>query len=85
MRQVALYTRVSTDRQTTENQEMELRAIAARAGWHVVQVYREEGISGAKGRDERPAFDALCKTPPAASSTWSWPGQSTDWDARCRT
>jgi DNA invertase Pin-like site-specific DNA recombinase len=60
MRQVALYTRVSTDRQTTENQEMELRAIAARAGWHVVQVYRDEGISGAKGRDERPAFDALC-------------------------
>ena len=24
-------------------------------------VYRDEGISGAKGRDERPAFDALCK------------------------
>jgi DNA invertase Pin-like site-specific DNA recombinase len=59
--QVALYTRVSTDRQTTENQERELRAIAARAGWHVVEVYRDEGISGAKGRDERPAFDALCK------------------------
>jgi DNA invertase Pin-like site-specific DNA recombinase len=37
---------------------MELRAIAGRAGWHVVQVYRDEGISGAKGRDERPAFDA---------------------------
>jgi DNA invertase Pin-like site-specific DNA recombinase len=50
MRQVALYTRVSTDRQTTENQERELRAIAARAGWHVVQVYRDEGISGAKGK-----------------------------------
>jgi DNA invertase Pin-like site-specific DNA recombinase len=61
MRQVALYTRVSTDRQTTENQERELRAIAVRAGWHVVKVYRDEGISGAKGRDERPAFDALCK------------------------
>jgi DNA invertase Pin-like site-specific DNA recombinase len=61
MRQVALYTRVSTDRQTTENQEIELRAIAARAGWNVVKVYQDEGISGAKGRDERPAFDALCK------------------------
>jgi DNA invertase Pin-like site-specific DNA recombinase len=61
MRQVALYTRVSTDRQTTENQERELRTIAARAGWNVVKVYRDEGISGAKGRDERPAFDALCK------------------------
>src|SRR5580692_10403019 len=61
MRQVALYTRVSTDRQTTENQERELRTIAVRAGWNVVKVYRDEGISGAKGRDERPAFDALCK------------------------
>ena|SRR5271170_1505242 len=61
MRQVALYTRVSTDRQTTENQERELRAIAARAGWNVVKVYCDEGISGAKGRDERPAFDTLCK------------------------
>jgi hypothetical protein len=61
MRQVALYTRVSTDRQTTQNQEMELRAIAKRAGWEVVKVYCDEGISGAKGREERPAFDALCK------------------------
>ena len=61
MRQVALYTRVSTDRQTTENQERELRTIASRAGWDVVKVYRDEGMSGAKGRDERPAFDALCK------------------------
>jgi DNA invertase Pin-like site-specific DNA recombinase len=49
MRQVALYTRVSTDRQTTENQERELRTIAARAGWNIVNVYRYEGISGAKG------------------------------------
>jgi DNA invertase Pin-like site-specific DNA recombinase len=39
----------------------ELRAIAGRAGWNVVKVYRDEGISGAKGRDQRPAFDALCK------------------------
>jgi DNA invertase Pin-like site-specific DNA recombinase len=57
----ALYTRVSTGRQTTENQKRELRTIAARAGWTVVKVYQDEGISGAKGRDERPAFDALCK------------------------
>ena len=61
MRQVAIYTRVSTDHQTTENQERELRAIATRMDWEIVNVYRDEGISGAKGRDERPAFDALCK------------------------
>ena len=58
---VAIYSRVSTDRQTTENQERELRAVAERMGWRIVQVYCDEGISGAKGRKDRPAFDALCK------------------------
>jgi DNA invertase Pin-like site-specific DNA recombinase len=60
-RRVALYTRVSTDHQTTANQELELRAIADRMGCEIVNVYRDEGISGAKGRELRPAFDALCK------------------------
>jgi DNA invertase Pin-like site-specific DNA recombinase len=58
---VAIYTRVSTDHQTTENQERELRAIADRMGWTVVEVYKDQGVSGAKGRNGRPAFDALCK------------------------
>jgi DNA invertase Pin-like site-specific DNA recombinase len=57
----AIYSRVSTDSQTTENQERELQAIAERAGWIVVNVYRDQGISGAKSRKDRPAFDALCK------------------------
>ena len=35
--------------------------MAERAGWEVVEVYRDHGISGAKGRDKRPAFDALCR------------------------
>ena len=61
MRRVALYTRVSTDRQTTQNQERELREVAERSGWNIVHVYCDEGISGAKGRDKRPAFDRLCK------------------------
>ena len=61
MRRVAIYARVSTDQQTTANQERELREIADRAGWEVVRVYRDEGISGGKGRDLRPAFDELCK------------------------
>ena len=55
----ALYVRVSTDGQTCENQERELRASAARMGHEVVAVYRDDGISGAKGRDRRPGFDAL--------------------------
>jgi DNA invertase Pin-like site-specific DNA recombinase len=60
-RAVAIYTRVSTDRQTTENQERELRDIARRMRWTIVEVYRDEGISGAKSRADRPAFDALSK------------------------
>jgi DNA invertase Pin-like site-specific DNA recombinase len=47
--------------QTTENQERELQAIAERIGWTVVKVYRDQGVSGAKSRQDRPAFDALCK------------------------
>ena len=37
------------------------KAGAERAGHTVVKVYEDQGISGAKGRDKRPAFDALLK------------------------
>jgi DNA invertase Pin-like site-specific DNA recombinase len=60
-RKVAVYVRVSTHDQTTENQRRELAEVAERAGWEVVAVYSDEGISGAKGRDKRPGFDALMK------------------------
>ena len=58
---VALYARVSTDGQTTENQLQELRKVADRNGWQVIQEFVDHGISGAKGRDQRPAFDEMCK------------------------
>lgn len=58
---VAIYTRVSTDAQNCENQERELRAVAARAGWNVVEVFSDHGFSGAKSRKERPALDKLLK------------------------
>ena len=58
---IAIYSRVSTDSQTTENQERELREIATRMGWSIMKVYRDEGVSGAKSRAERPAFNALWK------------------------
>ena len=61
MKRVAIYLRVSTTQQTTANQERELREIAERAGWQIVKVYKDHGISGSKGRDGRPAFDALCQ------------------------
>src|SRR5215471_17140833 len=53
--------RVSTIDQTTANQERELREIAGRVGYEVARVYKDHGISGAKGRDKRPQFDALCR------------------------
>jgi hypothetical protein len=37
------------------------REIAGRSGLEVVKVYKDHGISGAKGRDKRPGFDALCR------------------------
>src|SRR5262245_8733155 len=61
MKRAVLYLRVSTVEQTTANQERELRQVAARMGCKVAKVYRDHGISGAKGRDKRPAFDAMCK------------------------
>src|SRR5215475_5215704 len=61
MRRAVIYLRVSTLDQTTANQERELREIADRMGCEIVKVYRDHGISGAKGRDKRPGFDALCR------------------------
>jgi DNA invertase Pin-like site-specific DNA recombinase len=58
----ALYLRVSTsDGQTTENQRMALARVAAHRGWEIVQTYEDAGISGAKGRDQRPAFNQMLK------------------------
>src|SRR5215218_9679933 len=61
MKRAVLYLRVSTVDQTTANQERELRDIAGRSGLDIVKVYKDHGISGAKGRDKRPGFDALCR------------------------
>ena len=58
---VALYARVSTDKQSTENQLIELRAAATHMGWEVVGEFVDRGISGAKGRAERPRLDAMLK------------------------
>ena len=60
-RSAALYARVSTDGQSTENQLRELRQVAKRMGWEIVAEFVDHGVSGAKGRDKRPQFDALCK------------------------
>lgn len=61
-KRVAFYVRVSTsDGQTTENQLRQLHEVADRSGWIVTAVFRDDGISGAKGRDRRPGLDAMLK------------------------
>ena len=60
-KRAALYVRVSTDAQTVENQIRELQQVADRRGWDVVDVYRDAGISGAKGRNRRPGLDSMLK------------------------
>ena len=61
MKRCGIYLRVSTDSQTTENQRRILLEVAERSGWEVVGIYEDHGISGSKGRDRRPGFDALLK------------------------
>jgi len=58
---VAIYSRVSTSHQTTENQRLELERVAALRGWEIVASFADDGISGSKGRLERPALDSLLK------------------------
>jgi DNA invertase Pin-like site-specific DNA recombinase len=44
-----------------ENQHQVLQGVAERRGWEVVAVYTDAGISGAKGRAERPGLDDMLK------------------------
>jgi len=60
-KRAALYVRVSTDVQTTENQQLDLTAVANRAGWEIIEIYADQGISGSKSRKHRPAFDRLLR------------------------
>ena len=59
--QVALYARVSTERQekeaTIDSQIAELRTKAAREGWDVVEMYQDNGYTGSTLA--RPALDRL--------------------------
>lgn len=59
---VVLYLRVSDKSQNPENQRNELMEVARRNGWTVINEYCDHGISGAKGRDKRPAFDEMIKS-----------------------
>ena len=58
---VALYLRVSTANQTTDNQRHELERVATLRGWTIVEVYADQGVSGSKGRSDRPDLDRMLK------------------------
>ncbi len=60
-KRVAIYLRVSSGEQTTDNQRLELEAWAARCGYTVTQVYEDHAVSGAKTSNQRPALSALLK------------------------
>jgi len=75
LKRVAIYLRVSTSKQETSNQRLELETVAERSGWQVARVFEDAGISGAKGRDKRPGLDAMMKAVNAKEfdmvATWS--------------
>lgn len=58
-KRAALYLRVSTIEQTTENQRLELTRVAGRSSWSIAAIYEDKGVSGAKGRGERPEFNRM--------------------------
>jgi len=55
----AVYLRVSTSEQTTLNQELELKSYCKREGFDIFEIYKDEGVSGAK--TSRPALDKMLK------------------------
>ena len=60
-KRAALYVRVSTDRQTTANQTAALAKVAKARGWQIVATFNDAGVSGAKGRKDRPGLDSMLK------------------------
>ena len=60
MRRAAIFTRVSTDNQTSQNQLQRLSEVAQLSGWNIVEVY-DETVSGAATRDRRSVYDRMLK------------------------
>lgn len=57
----ALYLRVSTNEQTTENQRIALEKVAEAKGYEVVKIYEDKGYSGKLKTDQRPALNQMKK------------------------
>jgi len=60
--QVAIYCRVSTDDQSCERQERDLKAFAERAGHQVVGVFMEKASGARNDRQERKRVMALAQS-----------------------
>ena len=60
MKRAVIYARVSTDKQTTENQIRQLTQVCKDKGWLLGRIYQDVA-SGSKGRDARPELDAMLK------------------------
>jgi len=56
VKRVAIYLRVSTEKQELENQERQLIPFSERSGWQVTQIYRDV-MSGKE--EKRPAFTQM--------------------------
>jgi len=92
--QAVIYARVSISSQMVENQIAELREAPMRNGWHVALELSECGISGSKGRDQRPAFNDLIHRATRREfdivMVWAlsaWDARSSScygWDGRCQ-
>jgi hypothetical protein len=60
MKRVAIYLRVSTSKQDTDNQRRELEAVAERSGWKVVQVYEDAGKAFSRSAEHSASAPAWC-------------------------
>ncbi len=58
---VGIYSRVSTDKQDSENQLVQLREFATRQGWQLTTEYIDQGQSGSKSGNSRPEFAQMMK------------------------
>ena len=86
-RPCALYARYSSAQQNSRSCDDQLatsREYAIAQGWRVVAEYRDDAISGAKGREDRPGWDALLSWLEAGNLTggvvltWDWDRWSRD-------
>jgi len=58
-KRVALYLRVSTGEQSTDSQKHALMEVAKRSDWDIIHIFEDKAVSGAKCRNDRPAFKAM--------------------------